>query len=696
MDLAPGQQVERYQVVHELGRGGTAVVYLVRHLGLDTLHALKVLLLHSASIRKRMLQEGKVQARLGQHRNIVAVRDVIDVHGSPGLLLDFVHGPALDRFLKARRLTVDQADLVARGILAAVASAHELGMIHRDLKPGNVMLDISEGEIVPKVTDFGLAKVFGEAKGDFDHAMTRTGVPIGTPAYMAPEQIRNAKGAGKRADVYSIGVILYELLSGERAYRGSDTIDLFNQVTSGDCEPIESLVPSAPDHMLEAVRQAMAVDPEERIGSCAELLELWVGDRGALIQGAESWDDDTVERARGLGSMPDADVLESLSASSPGGTQNTLTWTDSGEAAGGVEESSGGALGSNTYATEGSAQILGPHSLVPPSSQGSASQRRADPTLIPPAMVSEPSVTTPASSSSSLVPGIAIAGAIGAALAGVALIATAIGLFTLRQTGPVEVTGDPAALCTAAYNAEATRTHQAVVVPAAAKDAYLERCQALGLPPAELACLDLSRAEADPEGCGVVDVQRRELAMLLQSGVRAAAMDEQCRRAYRSERVWTEAAFEQSEQELPELPTEDAYAERCVALGFTDGELTCLDRTKAGSGCAELEASMAARVDKLPRFPEPEVAVAPEPTPRPRNPVARTAEVELEHDAISARLVQDGEDIQPGAVPEGTITVLAEYPDWGQVDRTFRAVGGKRYFVRCSGMAGECTVKEQP
>ena len=136
-----------------------AEVYRVRHVHLDTQHALKVLTLGGASLTARLMQEGKVQAAL-RHPNIVAVTDVVMVQGSPGLVMEFVHGPPLDELLRTERLPLEQIDAIAWGILEGVGAAHRLKLIHRDLKPANVMMAITGDVLVPKVADFGLCLLY--------------------------------------------------------------------------------------------------------------------------------------------------------------------------------------------------------------------------------------------------------------------------------------------------------------------------------------------------------------------------------------------------------------------------------------------------------------------------------------------------------------------------------------------------------
>jgi serine/threonine protein kinase len=277
MDLQQGQVVDRYTVRRELGRGGMAVVYLVEHNTLETHHALKVLTVGSQKIRDRLIQEGKVQAQL-RHPNVVAVTDVLDVDGSPGLLMEFVEGPAMDAWLLGKRLEIDEAEALFLGILDGVQRAHALGIVHRDLKPANVMLSEGPEGWVPKVADFGLAKALQE-EGDMQR--TRTGMPMGTPSYMSPEQIRDAKGVDERTDIFAMGCILYELTCGQRAFFGRDMLEIFNAVASGKHTASRTLVPDLPARLEQAINGCLVVDRERRIPDCATL-------RGVL-KGEQHW-----------------------------------------------------------------------------------------------------------------------------------------------------------------------------------------------------------------------------------------------------------------------------------------------------------------------------------------------------------------------------------------------------------------------
>lgn len=267
--LAIGRVVERYRVEALLGEGGTATVYRVRHTTLDTLHALKVLGLAHRSVRERFITEGRVQAAL-RHPNAVAVQDVFEVDGVPCLLLEYVDGPDLGRWIETEPYTLEDAERVFRQIVAAVGAAHAIGLVHRDLKPANVLME-RDGEVwVPKVADFGIAKVVLDGR----EGRTRAGVAMGTPAWMAPEQIRDASGVDRRADLFSLGCILYNLVTRRPPFDGDDVVEVYETIVRRGWTPPQDLVPDLPDRFARVVEACLRVDPGERPESCEALLDL--------------------------------------------------------------------------------------------------------------------------------------------------------------------------------------------------------------------------------------------------------------------------------------------------------------------------------------------------------------------------------------------------------------------------------------
>lgn len=267
MGLEPGTVIGSYVVEEKLGEGGMAVVWRIRQRDLSTRYALKLLTIHNKRIQERLLQEGQLQGRL-RHPHIVGAIGTLDYNGSLGLIMEFIEGPSLDHWLYNYRPTLDEALELFRGIVSGVGAAHLQGMIHRDLKPGNILLLVEERGLTPKVTDFGLAKAVDRQSKQ----RTRTGTTMGTPTYMAPEQIRDASRVDRRADLYSLGAILFELVTGRKAFEDDDVIELFVKVASGDRPRASSLVEDLPEWIDELIEALMTVDPTHRIADCATVL----------------------------------------------------------------------------------------------------------------------------------------------------------------------------------------------------------------------------------------------------------------------------------------------------------------------------------------------------------------------------------------------------------------------------------------
>jgi serine/threonine-protein kinase len=228
--LAVGQVVgERYVVEGILGIGGLAEVYRVRHQRLGSLHALKVLVLRRKGFDQRLEREGQIQAQL-RHPNVVAVNDIVMVEDQPGLVMEYVDGTNLEALLQEHgAFSPDEALALLAPVLAAVAHAHALGAVHRDLKPANILLARTPVGWVPKVADFGIGKILDDTTGDGTGraGATRAGMAMGTPGYMPPEQVRDSSTVDQRADVFALGVILYELLTGRAPFANPDgSVDL--------------------------------------------------------------------------------------------------------------------------------------------------------------------------------------------------------------------------------------------------------------------------------------------------------------------------------------------------------------------------------------------------------------------------------------------------------------------------------------
>ena len=246
MAMAPGMQVDRHVVVRQLGVGGMAEVWLVRHSVLGSLHALKVPIGLAAAQHDRVLREGRAQAAL-DHPNILPVRDVLSLDGTLALLLPYVPGPSLHELIDARPPTVSEALGLLHGIARGLAFAHDHGVVHRDLKPANVLLHLRADRLVPRIADFGLVLRVGD--GDADDTA------YGTPAYAAPEQVVAPHEVDARADLYSFGVLAAELLTGRRPRTPRDVDDVPETLRG----LVSALLAAAPEHRPDSAHDVAAL-----------------------------------------------------------------------------------------------------------------------------------------------------------------------------------------------------------------------------------------------------------------------------------------------------------------------------------------------------------------------------------------------------------------------------------------------------
>ncbi len=257
-----------YEIEAELGRGGMGVVYKARQARLNRTVALKMILAGdhaSDEAGVRFLAEAEAAAKL-QHPGVVQVFHIAEYGGHPYIEMEYVGGGSLaDRLDGVPRPPVEAAALVE--VLArAIAEAHRLGIVHRDLKPGNILMT-TEG--APKIADFGLAKLLNT-----DSGLTATESILGSPSYMAPEQAEGkTKTAGPRADLYSLGAILYELLTGRPPFRGTTVLETLQQVKTAEPVAPSRLVPGLPRDVETIALKCLEKDPARRYESGAALAE---------------------------------------------------------------------------------------------------------------------------------------------------------------------------------------------------------------------------------------------------------------------------------------------------------------------------------------------------------------------------------------------------------------------------------------
>ncbi len=269
--LHSGQIIGRYVVEHTIGSGGMATVYKVQHRTLGSEHAMKVMVSGTRSVRDRMMQEGRVQANL-RHPNVVAVTDVTELGDAPILVMEFVDGPDLHTYITEHgRLELGSAIHLFRGIVRGVRAAHLAGIVHRDLKPANILLATTPHGIMPKIADFGLVKVVVELT-ESDGPITRAGAAMGTPEFMAPEQIRDASTVDSRADMFSLGCLLYYLVCGRPPFAQKTMVKVFNAVLAGKYRTAGEVMPGMPTAIDEIIAALLQVNVDKRVQDCDTLM----------------------------------------------------------------------------------------------------------------------------------------------------------------------------------------------------------------------------------------------------------------------------------------------------------------------------------------------------------------------------------------------------------------------------------------
>lgn len=274
MTLTPGDLIDgKYRVVRLIGDGGMGSVYEARHELLGIPVALKFLhadLAKRPGLAARFLQEARVSATI-QSSHVCHVTDVDTASdGSPFLVMELLNGESLQSLLNRRgKLSVDQAVDFSLQILAGLEAAHALGVVHRDLKPDNVFVTPSATGPLLKLIDFGIAKL--RESNEFKKELTRAGVMMGTAEYMAPEQLYAAHEVDHRADLYSLGVMLFEMLSGARPADGDNAEAIIAVMMAGNGKRLSVLDPNLPAPLIGAVERALSPDRDKRFANAYEM-----------------------------------------------------------------------------------------------------------------------------------------------------------------------------------------------------------------------------------------------------------------------------------------------------------------------------------------------------------------------------------------------------------------------------------------
>ena len=268
-----GQRLLHYQLTKRLGTGGQATAYLATDTKLARAVVLKLLDAEPASSeasRKRFLREARLAATL-DHPSICTIHDIHEVDDHYFIVMQYVDGETLKALLARARLSTETAVAIAVQVADGLAAAHTAGVVHRDVKTANIMISTSGR---PVILDFGLAKAMPAAQIaelDVTHT-TGGGKPFGTPFYMSPEQVRGDLEVGPRSDVFSFGVVLYEMLSGAKPFAEKTGVETMNAILNAEPRPLARLVPSLPADLVAVVERALRKDPADRYGSAAEML----------------------------------------------------------------------------------------------------------------------------------------------------------------------------------------------------------------------------------------------------------------------------------------------------------------------------------------------------------------------------------------------------------------------------------------
>ena len=261
------ESIGKYKITAEIARGGMGAVYKAVHPTLKRNVILKKLTLKgSATVTERFKREARIMMDF-KNDHIVNVYDHFRQGSSYYIVLEYVDGTALDRLIRRERyLPNDITLLIFRDCCRALKYAHSKNVIHRDIKPGNILLS-KTGEV--KLVDFGIAVSMDEEAG-----LTRDGVTLGTPSYMAPEQFENTKSVDKRADIYSMGVMLYEMVTGKKPFPGNFSPETLALIQKGEFKAVRKVNPKALPLIAGIIKKSMHFKVERRYRDIDSLLKL--------------------------------------------------------------------------------------------------------------------------------------------------------------------------------------------------------------------------------------------------------------------------------------------------------------------------------------------------------------------------------------------------------------------------------------
>jgi serine/threonine-protein kinase len=270
--LAPGKTISHYRIIEQLGQGGQATAYKAEDTRLNRLVVVKTLLPElaaSETARRRFEREARLASVL-DHPNICAIFDIGESDGWIYIVMPFVAGRTLKQVVGGQPLEILSALSIAIQVADALTAAHARGIVHRDIKPSNIIVN-DQGQV--KVLDFGLAKMLAaDERQDIDKSMTELGVPYGTMGYGSPEQAAGER-VDHRTDIFSLGVILYEMVTGRQPFTGRNRIEILHAVINATPDPVSDENPNAPARLQELLDRALAKRPRDRFSTMAEMRE---------------------------------------------------------------------------------------------------------------------------------------------------------------------------------------------------------------------------------------------------------------------------------------------------------------------------------------------------------------------------------------------------------------------------------------
>ncbi|MDQ3038049.1 MAG: serine/threonine protein kinase, partial [Myxococcota bacterium] len=315
--------VDRYRIEAELDSGGFGTVYRARHAVIGRVVALK--LLHpsresSLEVIERFLREARILSAISSPHVVQVIDAGMTEDRQIFLAMELLEGESLaKRIQRAGPLAIRDAIRVAREIAIGLAAAHAAGIVHRDLKPANVFLARTpDGREIAKVLDFGISKSRGRGG---ESVITMTGAVLGTPHYMAPEQLHGARDVDGRADLYALAVCLYEMLSGQLPYEASSLESLISQRLSEPHRPLSERSVRLPDALISLVDRGLARDPDARFRSAIEMEAALAGIEGGSLPATTPPQRSVVEPPVSASPVATAPVATTPSARAPSPTE---------------------------------------------------------------------------------------------------------------------------------------------------------------------------------------------------------------------------------------------------------------------------------------------------------------------------------------------------------------------------------------